>query len=77
VAVVVIGIVRTIRLGRQFERHVKERHPQEWTRIFEDQLLRKSLLWIFMKDTPSGFHVDLSGGFRRPADLRPQNPCSP
>lgn len=51
----VASAARAMYLNRQFQRHLKEHHHEQWQRIYQDQVMKKALLWPFMRDTPVDF----------------------
>src|SRR5439155_27229963 len=55
VIVAIAGAGRAMYLNRQFQRHLKEHHYEHWQRIYQEQLMKKALLWPFMRDTPVDF----------------------
>lgn len=51
----VAGALQVMYLDRQFRRYLKQQHYQKWKDIYDDQIIKKSLLWPFMKNTPVDF----------------------
>lgn len=59
-AVVFVGLAvasaaRAMHLNRRFQRHLQEHHHEQWKRIYHEELVKKALLWPFMRDTPVDF----------------------
>jgi hypothetical protein len=51
----IAGWIRVMLLGQQLQKHLREHHHQRWREIYHDDIIRKSLLWPFMKGTPVDF----------------------
>jgi hypothetical protein len=55
VVLAVASAARAMHLNRRFQRHLEEHHHEQWQRIYQDQLVKKAVLWPFMRDTPVDF----------------------
>lgn len=55
VGVAIGSLVRTLYLNLKFQAYLKEKHHEQWQKIFQDQLVKKALLWPFMRGTPVDF----------------------
>jgi hypothetical protein len=60
--------------GMRLTQHMRNHHHEHWQRIYEDQQVKKTLLWPFMRDTPVDFlwKSNETFGDRRIGDLRRQ-----
>jgi hypothetical protein len=43
---------RAMHLNRRFQHHLEEHHHEQWKRIYQDELVKKALLWPFKRGTP-------------------------
>ena len=55
VVLAVASAARAMYLNRLFQRHLEQHHHEEWQKIYQDQLMKKALLWPFMRNTPVDF----------------------
>lgn len=55
VGVAIASLVRTMYLNVRFQAYLREKHHGHWQRIFQDQAIKKALLWPFMRGTPVDF----------------------
>jgi hypothetical protein len=55
VGVAIASLVRTLYLNAKFQAYLREKHYEHWRRIFQDQSVRKALLWPIMRGTPVDF----------------------
>jgi len=51
----IASAARAMYLNQRFQRYLKEQHREQWQRIYQDQLVKKTLLWPFMQGTPVDF----------------------
>ncbi|MFQ5538902.1 MAG: hypothetical protein ACE5FB_00750, partial [Candidatus Binatia bacterium] len=51
----IANVFRTMQLNRQFQKYLAENHRDHWESIYQEDLIKKSLLWPFMKGTPVDF----------------------
>jgi hypothetical protein len=63
IGVAVGSLIRTMFLNVKFQRYLRDRHHEEWQKIFQDGLVRKALLWPFLRGTPVDF------GWKSPEDF--------
>jgi len=58
--------------GVKLTNHLRDHHHEHWQRIYEDQQVKKALLWPFMRNTPVDFiwKSDETFGDPRIGDLR-------
>jgi hypothetical protein len=54
-AIAIANLVRTVYLNMKFQAYLRDKHHEQWRRIFQDQLARKALLWPIMRGTPVDF----------------------
>jgi hypothetical protein len=55
VGIAIANLVRAMYLNVKFQAYLKEKHYEHWRRIFQDQLVKKALLWPLMRGTPVDF----------------------
>lgn len=53
--VAMASAARAMYLNHRFQRYLQEQHREQWQRIYQDQLIKKTLLWPFMQGTPVDF----------------------
>lgn len=53
--VAIASAARAIYLNHRFQRYLQEHHREQWQRIYQDQLVKKTVLWPFMQNTPVDF----------------------
>ena len=51
----IANVFRAAQLNQQFQRYLAENHRDHWERIYQEDFIKKSLLWPFMKGTPVDF----------------------
>ena len=71
-AYAVASVIGVVVLDRKFRRYLRLNHPEQWGKIYQDQLTKKALLWPVMRGTPVDFLWKSQEDFGDPAvrDLR-------
>ena len=55
VGAAIASLICTMYLSVRFHAYLKEKHQEQWQDILQNQLLKKALLWPFMRGTPVDF----------------------
>ena len=51
----IANVFRAAQLNQQFQRYLAENHRDHWEKIYQEDFIKKSLLWPLMKGTAVDF----------------------